>query len=181
MPSILSRVLLASTLSLASAIAAAGTVEPVLKFEGAIGVDPLTAAGGVDALNVVRGVNPGGRAWVIRKLDASVYADGSIVARGKGLLLSSGEGIATRATIAQVVATLACGPADATATKYTSEPGALDLAGNFSIRSLLRGGDGNIAPLATVPCANPQLLIRAFGASGPGGWFAAGILERDED
>jgi len=180
MPTTLSRFLLPLTLALAATAASAGAV-PVLKFEGAIGVDPLTAAGGVDALNVVRGINPGGRAWVIRKLNATVYSDGGIVARGKGLLLSSGEGIATRAPIAQVVATLACGAADATATKYTSEPGALDLAGNFTIRGTLRGSDGNIAPLETVACTNPQLLIRAFGAAGPGGWFAAGIIERDDD
>jgi hypothetical protein len=182
--------LLPLALALAGTAALAAAPVPVLKFEGAIGVDPLTAAPDtstpdptdlIDVRNVVRGINPGGRAWVIRKLDATVYSDGSIVARGKGLLFSSGEAIATRGTVGQVVATLACGPADTTATKYTSEPGALNLAGNFNIRSLLRGSDGNIAPLETVPCANPQLLIRAFSATGPGGWFAAGILERDDD
>lgn len=53
--------------------------------------------------------------------------------------------------------------------------------GCFTILGTLRGSDGNIAPLETVACANPQLLIRAFGAAGPGGWFAAGIIERDDD
>lgn len=173
------RVLASATLAFAAAAACAAPA-PVLKFEGAIGVDPLTAAGGVDALNVVRGVNPGGRAWVIRKFDAKVYADGSIEARGKGLLLSSGDVIATRATVAQVAATLACGPADATAPKYTSEPTPLNLAGNFNLQGTLRDSAGNVAPLASTPCDNPQLLIRAFGAAGPGGWFAAGILDRDD-
>lgn len=172
------RFLVPAALALAGAAAMGASPVPVLKFDGGIGVDPLTAAGGVDAPNVVRGVNPGGRAWVIRKLDATIYSDGSAVVRGKGLLFASGDVIATRGTVAQVVATLACGPADASATKYTTESAPLDEAGNFAIRGTLRGTDGNIAPLATVPCANPQLLIRASAA---GGWFAVGILDRSDD
>lgn len=170
-----------SALALAVMAAGSNAAQPsaVLKFKGGIGVDPLTAAGGADALNVVRGVNPGGRAWVIRKLEAGVYADASIVVKGKGLLLSSGDVIATRGAVAQVVATLACGAADATAAKYTSEPVPLNLAGNFKIEGKLFDG-ANIATLPQ-PCANPQLLIRAFGAAGPGGWFAVGILDFDED
>lgn len=35
---------------------------PLVKFGGAIGVDPITAAGGVDVINTVRGIPPGGRA-----------------------------------------------------------------------------------------------------------------------
>lgn len=151
----------------------------LLKFKGAIGVDPLTAAGGVDTLNVVRGINPGGRAWVIRTLDATVYSDGYIVAQGKGLLFSSGEVIATRGTVAQVVATLACGAADATADKFTTDPFPLNAAGNFKIRGSLTGCDasGNIVPFPSA-CANPKLLIRA---SATGGWFAAGILDSDAE
>lgn len=180
MPTQAPRPLAALAMSLAAASAMAGPV-PVLKFEGAIGVDPLTAANGADVSNVVRGINPGGRAWVIRKFSATVYDDGSITARGKGLLFSSGENIATRGGVAQVVATLACGTADANATKYTSESTPLNLAGNFNLQGVLRDGAGSPAPLMATPCDNPQLLIRAFGATGPGGWFAAGILERDDD
>lgn len=176
MRSITLRSLVSVSLALAAAAASADTVA-VLKFDGGIGVDPLTAAGGVDTLNVVRGVNPGGRAWVIRKLNATIYSDGSAVVSGKGLLFSSGEVIATRGPVGQVVATLACGPADATATKYTTEAAPLNAAGNFTIRGTLRGADGNIAPLETTPCANPALLIRTSAA---GGWFAAGILDSDD-
>jgi len=171
------RALPAAALLLASAVASADPT-PVLSFSGGIGVDPLSAAGGTDQLNVVRGINPGGRAWVIRKLDATIYSDGSAVVRGKGLLFSSGDVIATRGPVGQVVATLACGPADATATKYTTESAPLNDAGNFTIRGTLRGTDGNIAPLGSVACDNPQLLIRASAA---GGWFAVGILSRDDD
>ena len=131
-----------SAVSLALVAAAASAAQPsvLLKFKGAIGVDPLTAAGGVDLLNVVRGINPGGRAWVIRKLDATVYSDASIVVKGKGLLFSSGDVIATRGPVAQVVATLACGLADATAAKFTSDTAPLNAAGNFTIRGSLRDG-----------------------------------------
>jgi hypothetical protein len=173
------RYLSAASLALLAAAASAAQPSVLLKFKGAIGVDPLTAAGGVDVANVVRGINPGGRAWVIRKLDATVYSDASIVVQGKGLLFSSGDVIATRGPVAQVVATLACGPADATATKFTSDAAPLNAAGNFTIRSQLAGHDasGNILPFPP-SCANPQLLIRA---SATGGWFAAGILEADDE
>jgi hypothetical protein len=174
-----SRCLSAVLLALTAASASAAQPAVLLKFKGAIGVDPLTAAGGVDVLNVVRGINPGGRAWVIRNLDATVFADGYIVANGKGLLFSSGEVIATRGPVSQVVATLACGAADATADKFTTDPVPLNDAGNFKIRGSLTGRDasGNIVPFPPA-CANPKLLIRA---SATGGWFAAGILESDAE
>jgi len=179
MPLSVSRYLSAVSLALVAAAASAAQPPVLLKFKGAIGVDPLTAAGGTDTLNVVRGINPGGRAWVIRKLDATVYADASIVVQGKGLLFSSGEFIATRGGVAQVVATLACGPADATAVKYSSGPAPLDQAGNFKIQGKLFDA-GNIATLPQ-SCENPQLLIRAYGVAGPGGWFAAGIRDSGDD
>ena len=172
-----------SALVLALVAAGAGAVKPtaVLKFSGGIGVDPLTAAGspGADTLNVVRGINPGGRAWVIRKLEATVDADASIVVKGKGLLFSSGDVIATRGAVAQVVATLACGPANGSAARFSSAPAPLDTAGNFTIKGKLYDG-ANFATLPR-PCENPQLLIRGFGDSGPGGWFAAGILDSGDD
>jgi hypothetical protein len=180
MPHLVLRYLSAVLLALVAAAASAAQPPVLLKFKGAIGVDPLTATNGVDVLNVVRGINPGGRAWVIRKFDATVYTDASIVVQGKGLLFSSGEVIATRGPVAQVAATLACGPADATATKFTSDSAPLNAAGNFKIRGSLRDGFGNVATLPP-SCENPQLLIRAFGAAGPGGWFAAGILESDDE
>src|SRR6185369_16814572 len=108
--------------SSAAVLAHADSSTTLVRFEGAIGVDPLTAANGVDVLNVVRGVNPGGRAWVLRKLQASITTDGRISARGAGLLLASGDVIGTRAGITQVLATLACGPTNATAALFHSPP-----------------------------------------------------------
>jgi len=173
--------LIPAALALATAAATAGpNPAAVLKFDGGIGVDPLTAAGGADVSNVVRGINPGGRAWVIRKLEASVYADSSVLIRGKGLLLSSGDLIATRGPVTHVAATLACGPADATAIKFTTGPSELSAAGNFTIRGPLLDGANTAVLPAT--CDNPQLLIRAFSpATGlPGGWFAAAIRDLDD-
>jgi hypothetical protein len=172
---------LLSLLAVIGATAHAGT-PAFLKFSGAIGVDPLTAAGGVDVSNVVRGISPGGRAWVIRKFSATVGADGSISARGKGLLFSSGDAIATRGSVAAVAVTLFCGAADATARRFTSPGTALDQAGNFSIRGLL-SEDGVNAAVLPATCDNPQLLVRAFNATTQtaGGWFAAGIVGDDDD
>jgi hypothetical protein len=178
----LSHTLVTLSLAAASAAAFATRTPPLVEFSGAIGADPLTAAGGVDALNTVRGVNPGGRAWVMRKFKATVGADGSVSARGAGLLLASGEGIATRATIASVVVTLFCGPADATARKFTSAPGALDLAGNFRISGVL-SEDGINAAVLPPSCDNPKMLIRSVNATTgvAGGWFAAGIPGDGDD
>jgi hypothetical protein len=167
-----------AVLAATALVAHAAPAGALLTFDGAIGVDPLTAAGGSDQLNVVRGINPGGRAWVIRKLDAAIYADGSAVVRGKGLLFASGDLIGTVGPVTQVVATLACGAADASATKYTTEAAPLNAAGNFNLQSVLRDAAGNVAPLQSMPCANPKLLLRA---SATGGWFAVGIPADADD
>lgn len=169
-------------LSLCAAAALAKDPPPLVSFSGAIGVDPLTAAGGVDTLNTVRGIAPGGRAWVLRKLEAKVGADGSVRVRGKGLLFSSGDLIATRGGVAAVVATLACGPANNTARLFTSAPAALDLAGNFRIDGKL-SEDGINPAVMPATCDNPALLIRAFNTTtgAAGGWFAAGIPGSDDD
>jgi hypothetical protein len=165
-----------------STAAAAAPPAPLLRFEGGIGVDPLTAAGGADVLNTVRGVNPGGRAWVIRKLTATVNPDSTLVAQGRGLLFASGEAIGTRGAVTRVAATLTCGPADATATRYNTAPVDLDAAGNFSIRSRFSVDGSNVATLPS-PCENPVLLIRGANpvTGALGGWFAVGIPAGPED
>ena len=151
----------------------------LVRFEGAIGADPLTGAGGVDVVNVVRGIQPGGRAWVMRALHAAVGKNGHIFARGSGLLLASGDVIGTVGPVTQVLATLACGPA-ATPLLFHSAPAALDASGNFRIDSALSQDGVNPAVLPPT-CDNPVLLIRAAGANGaPGPWFAAGIPDIDD-
>lgn len=145
--------------------------DPLLSFDGGIGVDPVsgvTATGG-PALNVVRGVNPGGAPWRIDKLRATVQVGGRIAVEGRGLLLSGGNGIGTTAG-ARVFAVLFCGPA-ATATAHRSSAAGVPLAanGDFSISDF-------ITPAPPTPCSTPVLLIVS---AANGRWFAAGILEND--
>jgi hypothetical protein len=168
-----------AALALSAAAFAHSESDSLVSFDGAIAVDPLTASNGVDALNVVRGVNPGGRAWTIRRVSATVSRDGLVSARSGGLLLSSGDVIGTRAGIAQVAVTLFCGPADNTDTAFSSAPAAFDTAGNFHLSGPLTQDGVNRAVLPAT-CDNPALLVRAVGASGtPGAWLAAGIPDTD--
>ena len=178
-----SKALLVMTLAAASASGfAAPPAPPLVKFEGAIGVDPLTGANGVDVVNTVRGIAPGGRAWVIRKLKATIGTDGTVSAKGAGLLLASGDVIGTRGPVTHVAATLACGAGNATAMLFTSAPSPLEPNGNFDIGGSLSQDGVNPAVLPAT-CDNPVLLIRAANpATGvAGAWFAAGIVSQDDD
>lgn len=143
----------------------------LVKFKGAIGVDPLSsvAANGTINLNIVRGVNPGAL-WTIAGLDADVRYDGHIRVKGRGLLLANGNGIGTNAG-QSVHATLFCGPA-ATATSHSSTAAgvALEPDGDFRI-------DDFLSPVPPTPCDTPVLLIRNVG----GVWFAAGIPKLEEE
>jgi hypothetical protein len=160
----------ALTLLLGLAGASALAAGNLLKFDGWIGMDPVAGiANGAPVLNVVRGVNPGGRAWVIRRLKVEVKDDGQISAKGEGLLLGGGDGIGTRGAVENVAATLFCG-AVATAVAHSSGPAALDANGDFEIRGVLDRTPPN-------PCVSPVLLIRNFANGQPGAWFAAGILK----
>jgi len=167
--------------ALAFCAAAHAGSKALVHFDGGIGVDPLTPSNGVDVLNVVRGINPSGRVWTIRRLSATVSRDGYISARGAGLLLASGDVIGTRAGVAQVAVTLFCGAANNTATAFNSAPGAFDTSGRFHIESALTQDGVNRAVLPA-SCDNPALLVRAVGTNGaPGTWLAAGIVDEQDD
>lgn len=140
--------------------------DTIVQFNRGVGVDPVAGiSGGAPVANTVFGVPPGGRPWVINKLRASFYADGTINVRGTGLLFSGGDAIGTRGAIAQVKATLFCGGVG-----YDSAPADLDARGNFTIR-------GPMVAAPPSPCDAPVLLIRSVG----GNWFAAGIVGGDDD
>jgi len=155
----------------ALAVASAREGDVIAKFNGGIGVIPVTGGAGTpDAngtlpnvkLNVVRGVSPAGP-WRIANLNAVVEADGHILVKGNGLLLASGNGIGTNAN-QSVFATLIC-EASAPFIEHSTNPAGVPLAAN---------GDFRIDDtLNSVPadCASPVLLIRNLG----GVWFAAGI------
>jgi hypothetical protein len=153
-----------------------GTV--LVKFEGGIGVQPVSnVAGPVNAdgtfpnvrQNVVRGVSPAGP-WRIERLSAEIFTDGRIKVRGRGLLLAAGNSIGQNAN-QRVFATLIC---EATApfvqhsTTLTGVP--LEPNGDFRIDDTLDSSPSE--------CASPVLLIRA---SSNGSWFAAGIQKAVED
>lgn len=137
-----------------------------LQFDDGIGVDPVAGidASGNPILNVVQGVNPGGRPWVIEDLRVTIRADGRINARGEGLLLSATNNIGTIGGVTEVAATLFCDGAQPS----SSVPVPLDSAGDFEIRGMLTPPPSS--------CTTPVLLIRNAPAGVLGSWFAAGVL-----
>ena len=142
----------------------------IVRFEGAIASQPFASIGGALAVNDVNTIPPGGRPWHIREFKATIKADGSIDAKGEGLVLAGGGAIGTRGGVTQVAATLFCGAA-----QFSSPAVPITLAGDFVIKAKL---------LSTPPtlCTNPILLIRNAPppAGTPGAWFAAGIPDSDD-
>ena len=123
--------------------------------------------------NIVRGVQPAGQIWVIRKLEAEVKTKGKIEVEGEGLVLGGGNNVG-RATGQNVFATLICEVVQAPRLCFrcTARP---SLASPRSQRELHH----RRCPVAGAPdpCANPVLLIRNAANSN---WFAAGILKSDD-
>jgi len=148
------------------------------RFDGAVGVDPVAnVAGPVNAdgtfpnvrLNTVRGVNPAGP-WTISSLKASIFTDGRITVKGRGLVLAAGNSIGQTAN-QSVFATLICEPAAPFVERSTTLTGvALEPNGDFRIDDTLN------APAAE--CASPVLLIRA---ASNGTWFAAALPKLVDD
>jgi hypothetical protein len=152
-------------LGLLATAAPAWAADGLVKFDGGIGVIPVSRvnpATGLGVPNTVLGVNPGGQPWVIGRLQATVFDDGRITVDGRGLLLAGGNGIGTNGG-QSVRAMLFCGAAS-----FTSDLVALDEAGDFRIDG------GMLSALPPSQCDNPALLIVNAG----GAWFAAGILKR---
>jgi len=158
----------------------------LVRFEGGIGVDPVSNVAGDPVIlvingvntttfpnvirNVVRGVNPPGQIWRIAALTADVKIDGRIRVQGRGLLLAGGNSIGTNAN-QSVRARLFC---DATTAFDSANLVALQPNGDFRIDDVLRSTGGATPPN---PCASPVLLI----INGGGAWFAAGIPDLDND
>lgn len=160
---------LSASIGLPEAMAAPDLV----KFDGGIGVIPVSSGVGVGAQatdvnrNIVRGVQPAGQIWVIRELKAAVKADGRIRVDGRGLLLGGGNNIGGSAN-ANVFATLICEAAAPFMERSSTLTGVpLEPDGDFLI-------DDVLTP-APVDCASPVLLIRNAANLG---WFAAGIPRR---
>lgn len=150
--------------------ATAGADDRLVRFDGGIGVIPVSSAAGAQNpdgtfpnvnRNDVRGVPPGGQPWVIADLRADVRSDGTISVQGRGLLLAGGNNVGFNAG-ASVFATIFCGLA-AHSTSLTGVP--LEANGDFRI-------DDVLSPGVPPECVSPVLLIRTTNG---GRWFAAGI------
>ena len=158
---VLSRTLLAAVLGAGLSFAAAAA-DPIARFDGGIGSQPLRAAApGVPATNDVNGTPPGGRPWVIAKLSAQATTE-RIRVHGEGLLLGGGGNVGGPGG-QSVRARLYCDNLPYDSTQLVP----LDENGDFRIDS------GFVANPPAV-CVNPLLLIINAGGS----WFAAGIPKR---
>jgi len=149
---------IAAALSLAAFSANAD--DRLIRFDGAIGSQPLRAGG---LVNDVRGVAPGGRPWVISSLRVDIRTDGRISEDGRGLLIGGGDTVASNAN-QSVKATLIC---------TTATPPAVPPLIDSIVVPLEANGDFRIEDEIKLPaeCPSPVLLIRNAG----GAWFAAGI------
>jgi hypothetical protein len=147
-----------------------------LRFDGGIGVIPVSSGVGQEATaevvnrNIVRGVQPPGQIWVIADLDAKIADDGHIRVRGKGLLLGGGNNVGLNGN-ASVFATLICETAAPFVERSTDLAGVpLEADGDFRI-------DDVLSPWPPAGCATPVLLIRNAANRA---WFAAGIPRHDD-
>ena len=168
----LTAILASSTTLFAQGVASSAGI--LVKFQGGIGVDPVSnvnvnvTTGVTVVKNIVRGVNPAGQIWVIADLKATVKVDGRITVDGRGLVFGGGNtvgiSLAPPATPFNVFATLICETA-APFTQFSTNAVPLAADGDFRI-------DDVLSPLPPSSCASPVLLIReAVGQT----WFAAGI------
>src|SRR5713226_10633688 len=157
--------------------------DTLVKFDGGIGVDPVSNAQGMAPVatvvtrNIVRGVQPAS-SWVIAKLKAEVKDNGRITADGRGLVFASGDTIGTALVLTptggtaaslDVFATLICENV-APFVERNTNPVPLAANGDFKIDDVLS------PPPPPSSCATPVLLIRNAGS---GIWFAAGIRKFD--
>jgi len=167
---------LACLLSVGIVVPVAAENDSLVKFDGGIGVIPVSnvavAANGTVTVtrNIVRDSNPAGQIWVINALKASVATDGRIRVRGRGLLIGGGNNIGF-SNNASVFATLYCGPATAFTAHSTDKVVGVQLEANGDFRI-----DDVLNPTPPADCASPILLIRNLAGS----WFAAGIQKLDD-
>ena len=118
-------------------------------------------------------MNPGGRPWVIKDLEAKVQTSREITVDEEGLVLGGGNNVG-RAGGNSVAAQLSCGTEAFTSPDVPLEPNEPD--GDFKIG----GTHSPLPPDDPDDCANPVLLIRSINSTGAlGNWFAAGTAKED--
>ena len=149
----------------------------VARFNSATGVDPISgitsATPPAVAMNVVRGVAPGGVLWHIGKFEATIRKNGHIRIDGRHLVLAAGNNLG-RSLGLSVQAELFCGAGNTT--PITTTITNLNPNGDFRFDEMLPS-----AP--TDPCIDPVLLIVVppTSSSGAAHWIAAGIPQLDVD
>ena len=166
---------IAVVLGVAAGILAAPAMasETILRFNKGVGVDPVAGiANGAPVLNVVKGINPGGRPWAISKLKVRIKENGGISAKGEGLVFTATDAIGTAGAITQVGISLFCGPDPLNRFDTGTVP--LDINGNFKI-------EGSLSVAPPNPCESPVLLVRNGNGGVLGAWFAAGVIGDDSD
>ena len=157
----------------------------LVKFDGGIGVDGVSAAQGTASTsmtvirNIVRGVQPAAQLWRIAQFKAEVKADGRITADGRGLVFAGGNTVGTALALTptggtaglNVFATLICENV-APFVERNTNPVPLAANGDFKIDDVLS------PPPPPSSCATPVLLIRNEANLN---WFSAGIQQFDDD
>ncbi len=149
----------------------------VARFTAAIGVDPIAGVTAATppmlAMNVVRGVAPGGAPWHIGRFEARVRRDGHIRVEGRHLVLAAGNNIG-RSLGLSVQAQLFCGAGSTT--PITTTITNLNPNGAFSF-------DETLPSAPPDPCVDPVLLIVVPPSSSAGAahWIAAGVPQFDLD
>jgi hypothetical protein len=172
---------IAAALSLAAFSAHAD--DRLVRFDGGIGVIPVSSGQGTAATatvvnrNLVRGVQPPGQLWTISSLKADIRTDGRVTVEGRGLLLAGGNTVGTNAN-QSVQATLICDtvitPPATTPPLFNSGFVKLEPNGDFRIDKDPNGDPEVLDPVPPAVCASPVLLIR----NPAGAWFAAGIVKQ---
>jgi len=140
-----------------------------LRFNGAIGVQPLTALG----LNTVLGIEPDAYPWVIKGLQGTVSADGRVSVEVDGLLPAGGGDIGIPGPASEFEVTLFCDGAFVFL-GGSGVPLSNDMS-SFTINTTL----GERLPSN---CSAPTLLIVTDFPCGSGdcpAWYAAGIPVAD--
>jgi hypothetical protein len=145
----------------------------VARFDGGIGVDPVSGmstaapcsvAAPCPVANVVRGVAPGGVPWHIGDFHARVSTTGHIFVEGHHLVLAGGNSLGQSLGVS-VQAQLFCGAGSMTAVATTTAT-TLNADGDFRFDEMLGAAPPD-------PCVDPVLLIDTAAATPH--WFAAGV------
>jgi hypothetical protein len=166
-PTTLAGVAAAAVLATTLAGPAAADGGSSVRWKTIVGIED---AGG-NGNNAVGGIGGGGQAWTTLGGQARVdLARGNVEFEVRGLVLAGGNGIGTRAGIAQVKGTLVCNPGQPGQAIVDTPAVDLSLTGDAEF-------DGNVGPIPAV-CTptNTAFLVRIAAAAPGDRWLANGAV-----